>query len=147
MDDIISELLGDRQFEFDVHGAVKGMVINRAINARSKLSTFEWMDRDMYYPEREELELHHLYRALGFLISHKNTIEGRILSNLTDLFSMDVSVVFYDCSLVDMHSESSQLVEYFRKGRTQSLVSLVMSRDRLPIAHEVLPGNTRTSRQ
>ena len=59
---------------------------------------------------------------------------------------MDVSVVFYDCSLVDMHSESSQLVEYFRKGRTQSLVSLVMSRDRLPIARGS-PGNTRTSRQ
>ena len=142
MDAIISKLLGGRQLEFDVHGAIKGMVINRAISARSKLSTYGWMDRDVHYPEREELELHHLYRALDFLISHKDATEGSIFSNLTDLFSMDVSVVFYDCSLVDVHGESSQLAQYSRKGRTQFLVSLVMSRDGLPIGHEVLPGNT-----
>ena len=141
MDSILSGLLRDRQFEFDVQAAIRGMVINRAVNARSKLATYEWMDRDVYYSEREELELHHLYRALDFLISHKNAIENRIFSNLTDLFSMDVSVVFYDCSLVDMYGENSELVQHSRKGRQQFLLTLVMSRDGLPIGHEVLPGN------
>lgn len=99
------------------------------------------MDKDIYYSEIEELELHHLYRALDCLISHKNAIEERIFGNLIDLFSVDVSVVFYDCSLVDMYGESFEFVQYSRKGRPQSLLTLVMSRDGLPIGHEVLPGN------
>lgn len=44
---------------------------------------------------------------------------GRIFSELLDdrQLEFDVSVVFYDCSLVDVYSEDC------RKGRTQSLVS------------------------
>jgi hypothetical protein len=59
MDSILSGLLRGRQFEFDVQSAIRGMVINRAVNAGSKLSTCEWMDKDAYCSQREELELYH----------------------------------------------------------------------------------------
>jgi hypothetical protein len=58
MDRIFSKLFYGWQFEFDVHASIQGMHINRAVDAR----------KDVYYPHREERELHHLYSALDFLI-------------------------------------------------------------------------------
>ncbi|MFW5981449.1 MAG: IS1634 family transposase [bacterium] len=141
LDQIINPLLQQHEYEFDVISAIKAMVFNRAIDAQSKLSTYNWLKNDVYFPASEELDLHHLYRGLDFLIEHKNEIEAKIYDNLKNLFSLDVTVVFYDCSLVDMYGETSNLVQYSRKGKTQFLLSFVLSRDGLPISHEVLPGN------
>src|SRR5690554_541648 len=142
LDKIIDYQLQNHEYEFDVNSAVKAMVFNRSINAQSKYSTYDWLKKDVYYPAADKLELHHLYRALDFLVEHKDQIETQIYNNLKDLFSLDVTVVFYDCSLVDMYGEKSNLVQYSRKGKTQFLLSFVLSRDGLPISHEVLPGNT-----
>lgn len=141
LDQIINTLLQQHEYEFDVKSAIKAMVFNRAIDAQSKLSTYDWLQNDVYFPTVDDLELQHLYRGLDFLIDHKNQIEAEIYDNLKNLFSLDVTVVFYDCSLVDMYGEASNLVQYSRKGETQFLLSFVLSRDGLPISHEVLPGN------
>lgn len=142
LDQIFDDLLKNHEYQFDVQSAIKGMVFNRTIDARSKLSTHQWLENDVYYPEGQDLDIQHLYRALDFLIEHKQVLEDRIYGKLIDIFSMDVSVVFYDCSLIDTYGESSSLFQHSRKGRTQFLLSLVVSRDGLPIGHEVLPGNT-----
>ncbi|MCF8001543.1 MAG: IS1634 family transposase [Halanaerobiales bacterium] len=141
LDQILNTLLQQHEYEFDVISALKAMVFNRAINALSKLSTYDWLQNDVYFPAADNLDLHHLYRGLDFLIEHKDEIEAKIYDNLKNLFSLDVTVVFYDCSLVDMYGESSNLIQYSRKGKTQFLLSFVLSRDGLPISHEVLPGN------
>lgn len=142
LDEILGSLLHDHEYEFDVVNAIKAMVFNRSIDALSKLSSYEWMNEDVHLPECEGLSLHHLYRALDFLVDHKDRIESRLYDKLTAIYSMDVSVVFYDCSLVDMYGESPDIVRYSRKKRPQFLVSLILSRDGFPIGHEVLPGNT-----
>lgn len=139
---IFAGLLADHEYEFDVTAALKAMVFNRAIDAQSKLSTYEWMKEEVYYPAGEHLKLHHLYRALDFLIAHKQAVETTLYNNLVNLFTVDVSVVFYDCSLVDMYGERSDLVQYSRNGARQFLVCLVLSRDGLPLSYEILPGNT-----
>ncbi|MCF8002052.1 MAG: hypothetical protein K9K76_09370, partial [Halanaerobiales bacterium] len=141
LDQILNTLLQQHEYEFDVISALKTMVFNRAINALSKLSTYDWLQNDVYFPAADDLDLHHLYRCLDFLIEHKDEIEAKIYDHLKNLFSLDVTVVFYDCSLVDMYGESSNLIQYSRKGKTQFLLSFVLSRDGLPISHEVLPGN------
>lgn len=139
---IMEKHLKHHNYEFDVIAAIKAMVFNRALDGDSKRSTSEWMKKDVYLPEAEELELHHLYRALDFLVDHKSEIEGEIYDNLKDLFNLNVTVVFYDCSLFDMYGEASDLVQYSRQGDSQVLLSFVLSRDGLPISHQVLPGNT-----
>lgn len=141
LNQILNTLLQQHEYEFDVISSIKAMVFNRAIDAQSKLSTYDWLQNDVYFPAANDLKLHHLYRGLDFLIEHKNEIEAEIYDNLKNLFSLDVTVVFYDCSLVDMYGEKSNLVQYSRKGKTQFLLSFVLSRDGLPISHEVLPGN------
>lgn len=140
--DILKSQLKDREYEFPVISAIKGMVFNRALAANSKRSTYEWLNQDVYFPKADNLKLHHLYRALDFLIENKEEIEDRIFDNLRNLFNLDVTVVFYDCSLIDMYGETSDLIEYSRKGRPQALLSFVLSRDGMPISHKLLPGNT-----
>jgi transposase len=140
--EILEKLLQQHEYKFDVISALKAMVFNRSIDAQSKYTTYDWLQEDVYFPEADNIELHHLYRALDFLIEHKEQIESQIYDNLKDLFSLDVTVVFYDCSLVDMYGEHSNLIEYSRKGKTQFLLSFVLSRDGLPISHEILPGST-----
>jgi hypothetical protein len=41
-----------------------------------------------------------------------------------------------------MCGEHSNLIVYSRKGKTQLLLSSVLSRDGIPISHEILPGST-----
>lgn len=142
LDSILEALLAEREHAFDVLSAIKALVFNRAIDAQSKLSTYEWLKEEVYFPGAQDLSLHHLYRAMDVLIEHKKQLESMLYEKLTNLMNFDVSVVFYDCSLVDMYGESPGLVEYSRKGRPQFLISLVLSRDGLPLGHEVLPGNT-----
>ena len=142
LDKILQSQLKDHEYEFDVISAIKSMVFNRSLEPKSKLSTYDWLQKDVYYPPADDLQLHHLYRGLDFLVEHKEPVESKIYDNLKSLFSLDVTVVFYDCSLVDMYGEHSNLVKYSRKGKTQFLLCFVLSRDGLPISHEVLPGNT-----
>ncbi len=142
IDTILENLLSEHEYKFDVRAAIKGMVFNRSIDGKSKLSTYEWLEKEVHFPEGNELELHHLYRALDFLVEHKEELESSLYGRLTDLLTFNTSVVFYDTSLVDMYGETPDLVEYSRKGATQFLISLVLSRDGLPLAHEVLPGST-----
>lgn len=141
-DKIFSALLRERKIKFDVLAALQGMIFNRAIRAHSKLATYTWLKEKVYFPQAENLQVHHLYRAMDFLIDHKISIEKRIHNTLVNLMNYDTSVVFFDCSLVDMYGEKADLVQQSRKKRTQYLVSLVLSRDGLPLAHEVHPGNT-----
>ena len=142
LDRTFENMLREHEYEFDVTSAIKAMVFNRAIDAKSKKSTYEWMDEDVYFPQGDNIDLHHFYRALDFLIEHKNALEASIYNKLVNLFNLDVSVVFYDCSLVDMYGEDSNLVKYSRKGKSQFLISLVLSRDGMPLSYEILPGNT-----
>jgi len=137
-----SEFLSKHNIEFDVQAALKGMIFNRAIDAHSKLSTYEWLKKNVYFPEGEKLQVHHLYRAMDFLIKYKDKLENRLHNKLVNLLNYDTSVIFYDCSLVDMYGKSADLCQISRKKRTQYLVSLVLSRDGLPLGHEVHPGNT-----
>lgn len=130
-----------RNFETDLVAAVKAMVLNRCLDPQSKLATVEWLE-GVYLPECRGLEVHHLYRALDLLCARKERIEEALYGRLTDLFSVDVSVVFYDTTLVTMHGETGGLVQYGRNGVPQFLLSLALSRDGLPIAHELFPGNT-----
>lgn len=142
LNDMFSKLLKDHHYEFDVLEAIKAMVFNRAISPLSKLSTYEWLERDVFFPQGNKLKPHHLYRAMDFLIDHKEALEKHIYSHLTNLFSLDLSVVFYDCTLVDVYGEKADLVQPSRKGAQQFSVSLALSRDGLPIAHQVYSGNT-----
>ncbi|HIC93936.1 MAG TPA: IS1634 family transposase, partial [Anaerolineae bacterium] len=65
---------------------------------------------------------------------------------LVDLFSLDLSVVFYDTTLVSYEGEGAEgLMEWSRQKSYDFLLGLALTRDGIPFAHEVMPGNTADS--
>ena len=146
------------------------MVANRACAPCSKLYCYEqWLAEDVRLSGTENLELHHLYRAMDFLEARKETIEEAIYFRIADLFNIDVDLIFYDTTSLHFevdeqdhgagendHVQGSlpagaKTYKALRKrgnsknGRSdapQIVVGLAVTRDGFPVRHWVFPGNT-----
>jgi transposase len=140
--------LSETKVGFDVAQMVKVMVLNRISDPLSKLGIMRWLPT-VYIPElrTEEVEYHQLLRAMDYLISIKEQIERDLYNELVTLFSPDVDLVFYDLTSSYFEGEGPELAQYgysrdSRPDRKQIVLALVLTREGLPIYHEVLPGNT-----
>lgn len=148
---LFQELYRRSPLEFPVEEAVFGMVLNRLLSPDSKLGAYGWLKREVYRPEFESLELHHLYRALDFLDEHKGMVEEALFLNHRCLFGLDVDLVFFDTTSTYFEGRGPEgLAELGysrdrRPDRVQVVVGLVMTRDGIPVAHHVFPGNTADS--
>lgn len=145
---LFQELYRRSPVEFPVEEAVFGMVLNRLLGPDSKLGAYEWLKREVYRPEFEGLELHHLYRALDFLDGYKGLVEEALFLKDRYLFGLDVDLVFFDTTSTYFEGRGPEgLAELGysrdrRSDRVQVVVGLVMTRDGIPVAHHVFPGNT-----
>ena len=63
---VIKDLLSERKFEFDVERAIFLTVLHRLLVSGSDRSCEKWR-RDYVIEGVEDLDLHHLYRAMTFL--------------------------------------------------------------------------------
>lgn len=144
---IFARLLERRRYAIDIERALRAMAFNRCLDPCSKLATYEWVRQEVAFPEGEEVALHHFYRALDFLHQEQAAWEAALYEQEMNLFNLDVSLVFYDTTLVSVYGDHPQTLAKAsrRSGRThlkELLIGLVLSRDGLPVAHEVLAGNT-----
>lgn len=134
--------------EFPVEEAVFGMVLNRLLEPDSKLGAYEWLRERVYRPEFEGLELHHLYRALEFVDEHTKTVEEALFLRGKDLFNLEVDLVFFDTTSTyfEGHGPDGLAERGYsrdkRPDRVQVMIGLVMTREGIPVAHHVFPGNT-----
>jgi len=168
--EIIREKARGTKLEFDVERALFALVANRALAPCSKLYCWsQWLGEDIRIDGCQDLELHHLYRAMDFLEANKETIEQAIFFRLSDLLNLDVDLIFYDTTSLhfeideeDSGSGPEDLVPgsqisggkmypaprkrgYSKNGRSdapQIVVGLAVTRDGLPVRHWVFPGNT-----
>jgi hypothetical protein len=86
--EIIEQHLGDRHLDFAVERALFAMVANRACAPWSKLYCYEqWLREDVRLEGTEALALHHLYRAMDVLESHKEAIEQALYFRLAALLN------------------------------------------------------------
>lgn len=145
---IIAGLLDQREITIDIQEAIFCMVLNRLIEPTSKLGVNEWKDT-VYCPPFESLQLHHFYRAIDFLDENKEVIEEQLYFQHTDLFSGQLDLVFFDTTstYVEGNTGAFDLLDYghskdHRPDRLQVMIGVLMSRDGIPIAHHVFPGNT-----
>lgn len=151
---IISKLLKNHKFEFNLLETIRVMVINRLCDPLSKHGIIlRWLRR-VYSPEWEtfnidksdKTKVDRFYRAMDFLIKYKNEIERELYLNMRDWFSLKVDLVFYDITSTYFESSVSELADYGysrdqKPNNKQLLLGLVMT-DGLPIAHYVFKGNT-----
>ena len=101
-------------------------------------------------------EEHKLYACHDLLLEHKEALFSHLVGRWRDLFNADFDVLLYDLTSTYFEVNASELPEgskrrhgYSRDKRPdcpQVVIALVVTPDGLPLAYEVLPGNTADSK-
>lgn len=151
--DILAGCFVSTDAEFDIVEALFNMMLNRLTEPSSKRQMTLW-EQDS--EGVQEFDLHQYYRALDYMIDFKDEIERSVFFGMRDLFHQELDIVLFDTtSLVyygdgsdrDDKPEDEQLLDYgFSKARRSDLkqvvVGVLMSKDGIPLGHEVFSGNT-----
>jgi Transposase DDE domain len=97
-------------------------------------------------------EAHKLYACHDFLLQHKDALFAHLMVRWRDLFNANFDVLLYDLTSTYFEINASDVAEgdkrrhgYSRDKRPdcpQVVIALVVTPDGLPLAYEVLPGNT-----
>ena len=91
--------------------ALFAMVANRALSPYSKLYCWEqWLREEVFLPESQDIELHHLYGAMDLLEANKAEIEKAVFFKMADLMKRA-------CELV----ASARFGKYLRQTSTGKL--------------------------
>jgi len=101
-------------------------------------------------------EEHKLYACHDLLLEHKEALFSHLVGRWRDLFNADFDVLLYDLTSTYFEVNASDLPEgskrrhgYSRDKRPdcpQVVIALVVTPDGLPLAYEVLAGNTADSK-
>jgi hypothetical protein len=160
---VITELLRGRRFTFAVERALFMTVLHRLLAPGSDRAAERWRT-DYVLDGVAKLELHHLYRAMGWLgrqLAHdqqpgasklvprctKDLIEERLFARRRDLFS-SVEVVFFDTTSLYFEGHGGESLGQYghskdhRPDERQMVVGAVLDGDGRPICCELWPGNT-----
>ena len=160
---VLRILLADRKFEFDVERAIFLTVLHRLFCPGSDRAAEMWR-RDYAIAGREALDLHHLYRAMGWLGEPlgesqqvgrtpfvercmKDRVEEELFAYRRDLFTT-LDLVFFDTTSIYFEGEGGETVGQYgnskdhRPDRKQMVVGVVLDESGRPICCELWPGNT-----
>ena len=95
---------------------------------------------------------HKLYACHDLLLQHKDALFSHLMARWRDLFNANFDVLLYDLTSTYFEINASDVAEgdkrrhgYSRDKRPdcpQVVIALVVTPDGLPLAYEVLPGNT-----
>ena len=157
----INGLLINRRFEFDVERAIFLTVLHRLMVSGSDRFCERWR-RDYRINGTEQLDLHHLYRAMTFLGEpiedqkaatpftprcNKDLIEESIFLDQRDLFS-GLDLVFFDTTSIYFEGQGGERIgkkgfsKDHRPDLNQMLVGAIIDDRGNPICCEMWPGNT-----
>src|SRR5258705_1261090 len=159
---VLEGLLVGRRFEFAVERAVFLTVLHRLMVSGSDRACEHW--RENYRIDGvDELDLHHLYRAMSWLGEElpeskqgdrtlvprciKDLVEEQLFERRRDLFS-ELSVVFMDTTTLyfegrggDTLGERGKSKDY-RPHLKQMVLGIIMDQRGRPVCSEMWPGNT-----
>lgn len=156
----IQRLLIDRRFEFNVERAIFLTVLHRLIVSGSDRFCERWR-RDYSINGTEQLDLHHLYRAMTFLGEevddqkgatpftprcNKDLIEESIFFDQRNLFS-GLDLVFFDTTSIYFEGQGGTIGKRgfskdHRPDLNQMVVGTIIDDKGKPVCCEMWPGNT-----
>src|SRR5215468_9221219 len=157
---VISELAGERGFQFDLERAVFLTVLHRLFDPGSDRAAEKWR-HGLVIDGVADLELHQLYRAMGWLGDEladqsgrgigprttKDLIEERLFTLRNNLFS-ELSLVFLDTTSLYFEGEGGKSLGQYghskdhRPDLKQVVLAVVIDGRGRPICSELWPGNT-----
>jgi Transposase DDE domain len=153
--------LKPRRYEFDVERAIYLTVLHRLFASGSDRAAERWRG-DYLIPGTEELNLHHLYRAMGFLGEtiepegekilgiarcNKDLIEEVLFERRRDLFT-EVDLVFFDTTSLYFEGRGGETIgqrghsKDHRPDLHQMVGGMALDVEGRPICSEMWPGNT-----
>ncbi len=159
----INHFLEVRRYEFSVERAIYLTVLHRLFNPGSDRAAEKWC-KNYAIEGCEELELHHLYRAMAWLGEplsegqqegkapftprcQKDRIEERLFFRSRDLFT-EFDMVFFDTTSIYFEGEGGKTIG--RRGNSkdhrpdlkQMVVGIILDNEGNPVCSELWPGNT-----
>ena len=160
---VIGQLLKGRRFEFAVERAVFLTVLHRLFDPGSDRAAEKWRG-DHEIDGCDDLQLHHLYRAMGWLGDElprkeqadrtpfaprctKDLIEEGLFARRRDLFT-ELQLVFFDTTSIYFEGEGGDTLgqrghsKDHRPDLKQMIVGAVLDGQGRPICCELWPGNT-----
>lgn len=135
--------------------ALLAMTANRLCEPESKLGVWgRWLPK-VYLPTCQGLKLKHMYEAMDLLHEHAAQVEETIFYKVSDLFNLEVDLIFYDTTTASFHvdqeddpdrHENATLRKYghAKEGfwAPQVVIALAVTRQGIPVRSWVFPGNT-----
>jgi arginine repressor len=160
---ILERLLEHRHFDFAVERAVFLTVLHRLCATGSDRAAQRWKE-DYRIDGADDIDLHHLYRAMGWLGDvlpssqqqgstklvprcTKDVIEEELFAKRRDLFS-GLEIVFFDTTSLYFEGEGGDTLgrhghsKDHRPDLHQLVVGAVLDGEGRPICCELWPGNT-----
>jgi len=160
---VIEGLLKERAFEFPVERAVFMTVLHRLMVSGSDRAAEKWQ-QGYAISGTEDLQLHHAYRAMGWLGEvlpetqqggatpfsprcTKDRIEEGMFACRRDLFTA-LDLVFFDTTSIYFEGEGGDTLGQYgnskdhRPDRKQLVVGAILDQDGWPVCCELWPGNT-----
>ena len=157
---VIRELAGEREFQFDLERAVFLTVLHRLFDPGSDRAAEKWR-HGLVINGVDDLELHQLYRAMGWLGDElpdqsgrglgprttKDLVEERQFALRNNLFS-ELSLVFLDTTSLYFEGAGGQSLGQYghskdhRPDLKQVVLAVVIDSSGRPICSELWPGNT-----
>ena len=115
----------------------------------------EWYERsalsDLLGADAALADIHTLYRCHDRLLAHKQAVFDHLVGRWRDLFNVSFDVLLYDLTSTYFEANppfpegDKRRYGYSRDRRSdcvQVVIALVVTPEGLPLAYEVLPGNT-----
>jgi hypothetical protein len=154
LDRFWAETLGAQRGEVPWAKVLELLVINRLIDPGTEFRLHrQWFDRsamdELLGCDFAVAGKDRLYRCLDLVLPHKDAVFAHLKQRWKDLFNAEFDVLLYDltstyfeglCELIPKAKHG-----YSRDGRPdcrQVVIALIVTPDGLPLAYEVLPGNT-----
>jgi transposase len=110
--------------------------------------------RDLLGADDGLADIHKLYACHDKLLEHKTAVFDHLVQRWRDLFNVDFDVLLYDLTSTYFEAnppfdgDDKRKYGYSRDKRpdcVQVVIALVVTPEGLPLAYEVLPGNTADS--
>lgn len=127
--EILARLAEGRRFGFNVERACFALALQRLCAPGSDLQGSQWLST-VQAPGLQELELHHLYRTVGWLSEVRTELEQALFEKDRDLFTQNLNLVFVDTTSLYIYRDLPP-TPWRRRG---------YSRERRPELPEVILG-------
>jgi hypothetical protein len=145
--EVLLRLSSGGRFQFDLERVCFGLTLQRLCEPGSDLQGSEWL-QSVESPGLSGIELHQMYRTVGWLFGHREELERELFFRDRDLFHQELDLVFLDTTSTYIYREKE--TEYAKRGYSrdhrpdlpQMILCVAVDRRGWPISWEIFPGNT-----